>query len=326
MLGHTVDRCFELVGYPPNFRKRTNNTSGKASVNSKSNAAIASSSSESTSGFPFTPEQIAKLLSLVGDKSANVSSTGKESTSVGGIISWIVDSGASQHMVNSDKDMFNIVDVSDFDLKVGHPNGTSVKVLKIGNVKLTDGIILKDVFYVPGYHVNLISVHRLAKDNGISVVFNENSCVLQDSKSRKVLVTGSQDSGLYFVGKNGNSVNVCFNSFIKSNLWHSRLGHPSDQVLSVLKEMVDVKSIEHGPCDVCHRSKQVRVPFPISEHKSKSIGELIHLDLWGPYKVTSYEGFKYFKYFTHSLCYCFREDSSKTTISLLPTSKTLTRP
>ncbi|KAJ0536451.1 putative RNA-directed DNA polymerase [Helianthus annuus] len=313
MMGHTVDRCFELIGYPPNFRKKPNNSSGKTNVTNKSNAAIASSSSGSTSVFPFTPEQIAKLLNLVGDKSANVSSTGVESTNVGGescfvtsgiscsssmffegIISWIVDSGASQHMVNSDKDMFNIVDVSDFDLRVGHPNGTNVKVLKIGNVKLTDGIVLKDVFYVPGYHVNLISVNRLAKDNGISVVFNENSCVLQDSKSRKVLVTGSQDSGLYFVGKNGNSVNVCFNSFIKSNLWHSRLGHPSDQVLTVLKEVVDVKSIEHGPCDVCHRLKQVRVPFPISEHKTKSIGELIHLDLWGPYKVTSYEGFKYF--------------------------------
>ncbi|KAJ0890287.1 putative RNA-directed DNA polymerase [Helianthus annuus] len=312
MIGHTVDRCFELIGYPPNFKRKSNNSSGKTNITSKSNAAV-SSSSVSTAGLPFTPEQIAKLLTLVGEKSTNVSSTGLESTNVGGescfvtsgvscsssmffegIISWIVDSGASQHMVNSDKDMFNVVDVSDFDLKVGHPNGTSVKVLKIGNVKLIDGIILKDVFYVPGYHVNLISVHRLAKDNNISVVFNEDSCVLQDSKSKKVLVTGSQDSGLYFVGKNGNSVNVCFNSFVKSNLWHSRLGHPSDQVLTVLKEMFGVKSIEHGPCDVCHRSKQVRVPFPISEHKSKTVGELVHLDLWGPYKVTSYEGFKYF--------------------------------
>ncbi|KAD3642034.1 hypothetical protein E3N88_31258 [Mikania micrantha] len=39
-----------------------------------------------------------------------------------------------------------------------------------------------------------------------------------------------------------------------------------------------------GPCEVCHRAKQSRVPFPLSDHKSTSVGELIHLDLWGPYK------------------------------------------
>ncbi|KAJ0454457.1 putative RNA-directed DNA polymerase [Helianthus annuus] len=313
MLGHTVDRCFELIGYPPNFRKRTNNTSGKTNVSGKSNAAVGSSSSASASVLPFTPEQIAKLLNLVGDKSANVSSTGVESTNVGGescfvssgiscsssvffegITSWIVDSGASQHMINSDKDMFNAIDVSEFDIKVGHPNGTNVKVVKIGNVKLTNDVVLKDVFYVPEYHVNLLSVHKLAKDNGIKVVFTENSCVLQDSKSKRVLVTGSQDNGLYFVGKDGNCVNVCFNSYVRANMWHSRLGHPSDQVLAVLRDQFGVNSIEHGPCEVCHRAKQVRVPFPLSEHKTKSVGELIHLDVWGPYKITSYEGFKYF--------------------------------
>ncbi|KAJ0913978.1 putative RNA-directed DNA polymerase [Helianthus annuus] len=334
MLGHTVDRCFELIGYPPNFRKRTNNTSGKASVNSKSYAAVGSSSGMTTSGLPFTPEQIAKLLNLVGDKSTNVASSGVESTNIGGescfvnsgiscsssmffegIMSWIVDSGASQHMVNSDKDMFNTIDVSDFDLKVGHPNGTNVKVLKIGNVKLMSGVILQDVFYVPGYHVNLLSVHRLAKDNNnINVLFKEDSCVLQDSKSGRILVTGSQDSGLYFVGKYGNSVNVCYNSFVKSGLWHSRLGHPSDQVLAVLKDKFGVKNVDHGLCDVCHRAKQVRVPFPLSEHKSKSIGDLVHLDVWGPYKVSSYEGYKYFLTIV--------DDFSRTVWCYMLTSKT----
>ncbi|KAJ0534888.1 putative RNA-directed DNA polymerase [Helianthus annuus] len=322
MLGHTIERCFEIIGYPPGFKKKPNNVSGKG----KSNAAVSSSSSQS-SGLPFTAEQIAKLLSLVGEKTSvdspgvggescffNNSVSCSSSLLFGSVYSWIVDSGASQHMVNNDKDMFNVVDVSEFDIKVGHPNGTSIKVLKIGNIKLMGDIILKDVFYVPGYHVNLLSVHRLARDNGVEVVFNEDSCVLQDFKSKKILVTGSQDSGLYLVGKHGNSVNVCFNSFVKASLWHSRLGHPSDQVLAVLKDNFDVKSVEHGPCDVCHRAKQIRVPFPISDHKTKSVGELIHLDLWGPYKVTSYEGFKYFLTVV--------DDFSRTVWCYLLTSKT----
>ncbi|GJV26785.1 ribonuclease H-like domain-containing protein [Tanacetum coccineum] len=43
-----------------------------------------------------------------------------------------------------------------------------------------------------------------------------------------------------------------------------------------------------------HRAKQTREPFPLSDHVSSSLGELVHLDLWGPYRVTSSEGFKYF--------------------------------
>ncbi|GJR18123.1 RNA-directed DNA polymerase, eukaryota, reverse transcriptase zinc-binding domain protein [Tanacetum coccineum] len=31
-------------------------------------------------------------------------------------------------------------------------------------------------------------------------------------------------------------------------------------------------------------------PFPLSEHTSTSLGELVHLDLWGPYRVVSKEG------------------------------------
>ncbi|KAJ0623415.1 putative RNA-directed DNA polymerase [Helianthus annuus] len=207
---------------------------------------------------------------------------------------WICDSGANQHMVKTDKDMFNCVDVSEYDLTVSHLNGTKAKVSKIGSIKLAKGVILNDVFFVPDYSVNLLSVHKLSKDNNINVISNEHSCLLQDSKSGRILVTGKQDNGLYFVNKNGNSVNLCFNSMNNSNLWHSRLGHPADQILSILKDEIGVTDVFKHPCETCHRAKQVRVPFPLSEHKTKSVGDIIHLDVWGPYKVTSRDGFKYF--------------------------------
>ncbi|KAJ0683430.1 putative RNA-directed DNA polymerase [Helianthus annuus] len=318
MLGHTVDRCFEIIGYPSGFRRRANNNSNSSNkVNSssvshngnKSNSAIGKSAVSSMSGSPFTSEQITKLLSLVGENVGSESQNpnmGGECLNVSSFVScssfsefnksleWIVDSGASQHMVNTDKYLVNSIDVSEFNITVSHPNGTKVKVVKIGNFELTKDIVLQDVFYVPDYCVNLLSVYKLAKDNCVSVVFNENSCLLQDSKSKKILMNGRQDSGLYVVGNAGNSVYACFNSSVKYATWHSRLGHPSDQVLAVLKQHLNLSSSEHGPCDVCHRAKQIRVPFSLSEHKTKAVGDLVHLDLWGPYKVTSYEGFKYF--------------------------------
>ncbi|KAJ0919654.1 putative RNA-directed DNA polymerase [Helianthus annuus] len=197
-------------------------------------------------------------------------------------------------MIKSDKDMFDWFDVSEFDLSVSHPNGTKAKVTKIGSIKLAENVVLTDVFFVPSYSVNLLSVYKLAKVNKITVIFNENNCLLQDSKSGRILVTGKQDNGLYFVTKGGNSINLCFNSLNNSNLWHSRLGHPANQVLSILKDDLGVVDVVKHPCEICHRAKQVRVPFPLSEHKTKNVGDLVHLDVWGPYKVTSRDGFKYF--------------------------------
>ncbi|KAJ0821780.1 putative RNA-directed DNA polymerase [Helianthus annuus] len=119
--------------------------------------------------------------------------------------------------------------------------------------------------------------------------------IWEDSKSGRILVTGKQDNGLYFVNKNGNnSVNLCFNSVNNCNLWHSRLGHPADQVLSILKDEIGVVDVFKHTCEVCHRAKQTRMPFPLSEHKTKNVGDVIHLDVWGPYKVTSKDGYKYF--------------------------------
>ncbi|GJR02153.1 putative ribonuclease H-like domain-containing protein [Tanacetum coccineum] len=80
-----------------------------------------------------------------------------------------------------------------------------------------------------------------------------------------------------------------------AGLWHNRLGHHSDQVLYVLKDRLSSGKPTHIiPCETCHHAKQVREPFLLSEHKTAALCELIHLNLWGPYKVPTREGFKYF--------------------------------
>ncbi|GKB55708.1 putative transcription factor interactor and regulator CCHC(Zn) family protein [Tanacetum coccineum] len=63
------------------------------------------------------------------------------------------------------------------------------------------------------------------------------------------------------------------------------LGHPADQVLSILKSKIDLKDFKSfEPCEVCHRAKQTRDPFPLSEHKTSFLRGLVNLDVWGPYK------------------------------------------
>ncbi|XP_022024636.1 uncharacterized protein LOC110924971 [Helianthus annuus] len=90
------------------------------------------------------------------------------------------------------------------------------------------------------------------------------------SQTKKVQVTGSQFDGLYFCGSSFVS-NKVSNSSCDINLRHARLGHPA----------------EPG-------AKQHREPFPLSDHKTMELGDLIHLDVSGPYRVQSRDGFRYF--------------------------------
>ncbi|GJT58992.1 zf-CCHC domain-containing protein [Tanacetum coccineum] len=73
------------------------------------------------------------------------------------------------------------------------------------------------------------------------------------------------------------------------------LGHPAEPVLNVLKDSLQIDKKDNVVCcEICQRAKQIREQFPLSDHTSKCLGDLVRFDLWGPYKVTSSEGFRYF--------------------------------
>nr|GEY61006.1 ribonuclease H-like domain-containing protein [Tanacetum cinerariifolium] len=79
-------------------------------------------------------------------------------------------------------------------------------------------------------------------------------------KKGRVLGTGSEFGGLYLFDKEYNKSTVANNS----------------------------------PFEVCHKATQNMDSFSLSENKSTVFGQLMHLDVWGPYKVISREGFRYF--------------------------------
>lgn len=79
-----------------------------------------------------------------------------------------------------------------------------------------------------------------------------------------------------------------------TELWHSRLGHPSSKALEQL-HLSDFSSgvLDFLKCEFCIHFKQTRDHFPLSNNKPSMIFELIHYDLWGPYRITSLYGYKY---------------------------------
>ncbi|GJT37651.1 putative RNA-directed DNA polymerase [Tanacetum coccineum] len=296
-VGHTIERCFDIIGYPPRYNRNSSRPGVKSTftVNADVNQTNQTSTYSSPSLSLFN-EQIMNLMSLINDMpsgSAQANMAGRASflnhnvffninfhkffnsntVLVNISIGWIIDSGANQHMTVTTKNMFGVVDISDLNLTVGHPNGTLAKIKYVGNLQLSKDVVLYDVLVVPEYCVSLLSVNKLIRDSRLFVGFDESKCYIQDLIQNKIVGTGSESGGLY----------------------HTRLGHPADQVLSVLHKDLQMSKGSHvSLCDTCHKAKQTRKPFPLSEHKTSNVGDLIHLDLWRPYKVTSREGFRYF--------------------------------
>ncbi|GJR82763.1 ribonuclease H-like domain-containing protein [Tanacetum coccineum] len=192
---------------------------------------------------------------------------------------------ANQHMTYINKELDNVLDISHLRIKVGHPNGTEAYISKIRNLRLSNGLTLYDVMVIPEYCVTLISVHKLAKENKIIVAFDENKCYFlnQDLSLKNILGIGHQCEGLYYYNNQGiksNNSNLRFQCLLSQHDWHYRLGHLAEPVLNVLKESLQHDKKDNiGYCEVCQRAKQTREPFPLSDYTSKSLGDIVHLDL-----------------------------------------------
>ena len=51
-------------------------------------------------------------------------------------------------------------------------------------------------------------------------------------------------------------------------------------------------------CDICELAKSHRVPFPIRMHKSPIPFMVVHSDVWGPTKISSLNGSRWFVSFS----------------------------
>ena len=77
-------------------------------------------------------------------------------------------------------------------------------------------------------------------------------------------------------------------------LWHKRMGHPSERVVKLLPPVSSNTGSLNKACEICFRAKHSRDKFSLSENKASRIFEKIHCDLWGPYRHKSSCGARYF--------------------------------
>lgn len=87
-------------------------------------------------------------------------------------LSWIVDSGATDHIF-SNKSIFSSLS------KLPHTqfivlNGNDTTISFVGNLTLHASLILENVLYVPSFKYNFVSIPRITSQLQTFAIFNDN--------------------------------------------------------------------------------------------------------------------------------------------------------
>ncbi|KAF7843929.1 retrovirus-related Pol polyprotein from transposon TNT 1-94 [Senna tora] len=291
--GHTKEGCFKLIESPIDGLKDKNFTDY---------ASVMAAIQELTKIVKGKPEEqhvnFANLGEFTG-KNGEIDYIPLTNTS------WIVDTGASSHMCFNKKIMINFRTLEK-PIPVHLLDGSMQSVKHTGSVVVQGKIHLHNVFYLPNFKYNLMSVNKLVKDNGVTVFFDASSCMIQDQKTKEILIEGRLLDNLYILkidhdnmsntSKTFEIVNTVEYAHVRNNcmktsdllLWHERLGHAPIDVLKHIDD-INVSPTFSLPkvCDVCHYAKQHRMAFPASGTRVTHVFDIIHLDLCGPYRHPS---------------------------------------
>ncbi|RVW80139.1 Retrovirus-related Pol polyprotein from transposon RE2 [Vitis vinifera] len=223
--GHTKDKCYKLVGYPPGwkFKNKGPNSSSMAN-NSKVLESLNAASTENSSTGP-------SMSNFVGNK-VKIQNKG-----------WIIDSGATHHVCN-DISLFDY-SIAVQNVRVTLPTGITVPIDRVGSVILSKDVKLLNVLFVPTFRYNLLSVSAFTDTLSLSMVFTPDACIIQEPSRGKMIGKGSRKGQLYqldFDSFVADKAFVAASRIPTSNIlsfWHSRLGHPSFSRLKGLQSVLD---------------------------------------------------------------------------------------
>lgn len=71
----------------------------------------------------------------------------------------------------------------------------------------------------------------------------------------------------------------------KTNLWHRRLGHAPLERINKISGLDGFDKGDKDICITCPTVKLTKLPYKLSNSRVKAPFEMIHTNIWGPYKV-----------------------------------------
>lgn len=224
---------------------------------------------------------------------------------------WIVDSGATLTMCNSSKYLSNFIPHKGHNVIIS--DGSSIPICGYGTLKLNlkdlntnliHKLTLEKVAFVPNLSVNLISVRALAS-LGISIRFTENSCYIEQKRTKILLANISNSSYVMRMKHKTDSPQMKHEQALTCiHQWHRKLGHRNIQHIKRIQNSLNLKisKCENCPneCIACLKGKFHALPFPQTAQKPIHPRDVITSDVCGPFKK-SIGGSEYFVTFN---CAC----------------------
>ncbi|SPC67209.1 uncharacterized protein UHOD_11474 [Ustilago sp. UG-2017b] len=210
---------------------------------------------------------------------------------------WILDSGATHHMVRDEGKLIASTPKQGSVDTAGHEQ---LRVQAIGDATLQVRdvkIPLTDVLHVPNLSKNLLSVPALT-ENGARVIFEESGATILQHDGSMVKSKTNQRKKRWEI--HGDSLAAQFNDPLEgidtgtspaehkghtiSKLWHERFGHPGRSKTKQIQAHYLGKEtqLEHDAkdCNCCSQAKQTRARMGSSKtERARAPLELVHVDL-----------------------------------------------
>jgi hypothetical protein len=223
----------------------------------------------------------------------------------------VYDSGASQHISPYHEQFVNFREcprqiISAVNKQEIEATGMGDLMIKVLRPRGVSKVRLMNVLYAPSIGYTLISLSQV-DCAGYSTIIMEGILNLVDRQDNLIIGEISQENGIWQVRHDiPNLVHAPLPSdpvhaslAINVDILHRMLGHISPAAAAKLMKDGWISGIELTDddatfCETCAESKIKHLPFPKERSKPAiTIGNVIHLDVWGLAQTTSLGGKRY---------------------------------
>ena len=199
---------------------------------------------------------------------------------------WIVDSGATNHICSSLQTLSSSTPLWDGDVSMRLGSGEVVSATVVGVARLEFGnnfLVLNNVYFIPGFRRNLISM-SLLHEQLFSISFYNNMIII--ARNSFEICQAKPENGLYLLRPDTRQLN---NSELfkvahpkpkrqkvspsdDTYLWHLRLGHINlDRITRLVKDgpLRDLSVGSLLVCESCLEGKMTKRPFFCKRYESQ---------------------------------------------------------